>query len=140
MTWSYGPGYWTENGDEKQLAYYEDISDTVDALIITNDDIAGFIPTGTAIQNLRTSSLGNDITRDDTHLTYGIGRYTAALTWAKYFTDLDLSLIDGSVAYKGDRTEYEAEIKANIDLIKEAVSNAIIAPLKVTASENTSAE
>ena len=44
MTWSYGPGYWAENGDEKQLAYYEDISDTVDALIITNDDIAGFKP------------------------------------------------------------------------------------------------
>ena len=78
MTWSYGPGYWAENGDEKQLAYYEDISDTVDALIITNDDIAGFIPTGAAIQNLRTSSLGGDITRDDTHLTYGIGGYTTA--------------------------------------------------------------
>ena len=140
MTWSYGPGYWTENGAEKQIAYYEDIAQTVDSLIVTNSDIAGFIPTGTAIQNLRTSSLGNDITRDDTHLTYGIGRYTAALTWALYLTDLDLSLIDGSVAYKGDRTEYEAEIMANIELIKEAARNAVIAPLKVTESRYTAAE
>ena len=38
------------------------------------------VPYGTAIQNLRASSLNNeyDLTRDGTHLGYGLARYTAA--------------------------------------------------------------
>lgn len=38
------------------------------------------IPYGTAIENLRSSSLNNDydLTRDGLHLAYGLGRYTAA--------------------------------------------------------------
>lgn len=38
------------------------------------------IPYGTAIENLRSSSLNNeyDLTRDGTHLAYGLGRYAAA--------------------------------------------------------------
>lgn len=38
------------------------------------------IPYGTAIENLRSSSLNNeyDLTRDGVHLAYGLGRYTAA--------------------------------------------------------------
>ena len=38
------------------------------------------IPYGTAVENLRSSSLNNeyDLTRDGLHLAYGLGRYTAA--------------------------------------------------------------
>ena len=38
------------------------------------------IPYGTAIEDLRSSSLNNeyDLTRDGLHLAYGLGRYTAA--------------------------------------------------------------
>ena len=38
------------------------------------------IPYGTAIENLRSSSLNNeyDLTRDGLHLAYGLGRYAAA--------------------------------------------------------------
>lgn len=38
------------------------------------------IPYGTAIENLRSSSMNNeyDLTRDGLHLAYGLGRYTAA--------------------------------------------------------------
>ena len=40
------------------------------------------IPSGTAIQNLRMTSVwGANITRDGFHLNYGIGRYTASCTW-----------------------------------------------------------
>ena len=40
------------------------------------------IPTGTTLQNLRTSSLNNamDLTRDTYHMDYGISRYAAAAT------------------------------------------------------------
>ena len=39
------------------------------------------IPAGTAIQNARTSSLGDSFCRDGYHLEPNYGRYTAACTW-----------------------------------------------------------
>lgn len=44
------------------------------------------IPYGTAIENLRSSSLNNeyDLTRDGTHLGYGLCRYTAACCYYEY--------------------------------------------------------
>lgn len=47
------------------------------------DGIDIIIPTGTAIQIARHSALETpyDLTRDGTHLCYGIGRYIAACTW-----------------------------------------------------------
>ena len=40
------------------------------------------IPTGTAIQNARSSYLGDTLHRDNKHLSYGIGRYIASMTTA----------------------------------------------------------
>lgn len=39
------------------------------------------VPSGTAIQNGRTSSLGDTFNRDGYHLEVNYGRYTAACTW-----------------------------------------------------------
>ena len=39
------------------------------------------IPSGTAIQNLRSSYIGQNVNRDGHHLGMVTGRYTAALTW-----------------------------------------------------------
>ena len=39
------------------------------------------IPSGSAIQNARTSSMGDVFNRDGYHLEYTYGRYTAACTW-----------------------------------------------------------
>ena len=46
--------------------------------------ISTIIPSGTAIQNARTTALGQDskaLTRDGLHLTLGVGRYIAAMSW-----------------------------------------------------------
>ena len=40
------------------------------------------IPTGTAVQNARSSYLGDTLHRDRKHLSYGMGRYIAAMTAA----------------------------------------------------------
>lgn len=40
------------------------------------------IPTGTAVQNARSSYFGDTLHRDYKHLTYGLGRYIAAMTVA----------------------------------------------------------
>lgn len=39
------------------------------------------IPSGTAIQNARTSFLGDHLNRDGYHLDVGVGRFTAACAW-----------------------------------------------------------
>ena len=44
------------------------------------------IPTGTAIQNGRTSYVGDRFCRDGYHLSFLLGRYTASLTWLEVIT------------------------------------------------------
>ena len=48
--------------------------------VLDQTDVEQIIPTGTVLQNLRTSSLNNDmdLTRDGYHMDYGLSRYAAA--------------------------------------------------------------
>ncbi len=48
--------------------------------VLAETDVEMIIPTGTALQNLRTSSLNTDLdlTRDGYHMDYGLARYAAA--------------------------------------------------------------
>lgn len=53
--------------------------------MMQRDGIDIIIPTGTAIQMARHSTLNNatELTRDNTHLCYGVGRYIAACCWVQ---------------------------------------------------------
>lgn len=77
--WSYYKDY-TDN--PKGIIGWYDLS-SVTKEQINKDGIDIIIPTGTAIQNARGSSLNtaHDITRDGHHLAFGVGRYIAACTW-----------------------------------------------------------
>ena len=79
------------------------------------------------MRNIRTSPLGDTLTRDGFHLSYGIGRYTAALTWLAYFTGCDIDKITAVPS------SYP-EINDNIVYIKEAVKAAIANPFEITES------
>ena len=48
--------------------------------MLDQTDVEQIIPTGTVLQNLRTSPLNNemDLTRDGYHMDYGLSRYAAA--------------------------------------------------------------
>lgn len=72
---------WSEP-NKKSAANWEKICNVVKTQIL-NKDISIIIPTGTAIQNARCSSLNDagQLTRDHHHLSYGKGRYIAAATW-----------------------------------------------------------
>ncbi len=59
---------------------YESLLDAIDrAADLVDIDI--IIPSGTAIQNGRTSCIGDHFNRDGYHLETTYGRYTAACTW-----------------------------------------------------------
>ncbi len=59
------------------------------------------IPTGTAIQNARNTSLHTpaELTRDYTHLCYGTGRHIAALAWVQtlFAPVFNISILDNTV-------------------------------------------
>lgn len=120
MTWAYQgnsthPGFANYNFNQKQM--YEKILGALNECILPKDDLVGIIPSGMAIQKLRESYLGDTVTRDGFHLSYGIGRYTAALTWFRRLTGADISDITAIP------DEYP-EIREHLEIIKEAANYA----------------
>ncbi|MDD4777036.1 MAG: DUF4886 domain-containing protein [Fermentimonas sp.] len=83
QTWAYAEdsnhfGFPTYNND--QMTMYNAIVDAVwKAKDATSVDLV--VPAGTAIQNGRTSYIGDRFTRDGYHLNLTIGRFTASCAW-----------------------------------------------------------
>ncbi|MBE6701158.1 MAG: DUF4886 domain-containing protein [Ruminococcaceae bacterium] len=133
MTWAYAqnsthghfPRY---NSDQNTM--YSAITDAVQSAVLTNTDIEGVIPTGTAVQNLRSSYVGDTLNRDNSHLSYSQGRYVAAMTWYAYLTGGKVEAVD----WVPDEYGYIAD---DLDAIYEAVNNAIKSPFEATASKFT---
>jgi hypothetical protein len=74
--------YWDDysmNDQKSSYTRWQMISESVQWLT-NNYDINLVVPCGTALENLRMSSQNNDydLTRDGTHLAYGLGRYVAS--------------------------------------------------------------
>ncbi len=136
MTWAYQgnsghqdfPKY-----DRNQMTMYNAIVNTTQKLIVGNLNVEGYIPSGTAIQNLRTSYLGDTLTRDGYHLSTDIGRYTAALVWYKELWGADITDLTTVPKKFGN-------VAQHLSAIKEAVNNAIANPFEVTASTFTERE
>ena len=92
QTWSYSqnsthgefPKY-----DSNQMTMYNMICDAVSQMYNDCLSVAGVIPSGTAIQNARTSYLGDTFNRDGYHLEVNYGRFTAACTWFEALTGKD---------------------------------------------------
>ena len=125
MTWAYQqnsthsafPKY---NSD--QMTMYSAIVSTVQSKVVGTAGIQGVIPSGTTIQNLRTSSLGDTLTADGYHLKDSYGDYAAALTWYCY-------LLKG----KPEDVSYRpSSIEGHFDEIAESVTNAIASPYWIT--------
>ena len=83
QTWAYAStsrhsGF--KNYNCNQLTMYQAIADALKKAAKANK-IKIVIPSGTAIQNARTSFIGDHLNRDGYHLDVKVGRYTAACTW-----------------------------------------------------------
>lgn len=131
MTWAYQansthPDFPKYNRD--QMAMYNAIVDTVGEKILTNDGIAGVIPAGTAIQNLRTSYIGDTMTIDGHHLNHSHGRYTAALAWYAAITGGSPEAVTWFPAGYTSLSDH-------FTVISEAVRNAVETPYSVTKSK-----
>ncbi len=130
MTWAYqGDSSHSDfvNYDNDQATMYGAITDAVQEQILTRAAFDTVIPAGTAVQNVRTSYLGDTLTRDGYHLSYTVGRYIASLTWVKSLTGWDISRID----WVPDDSTMSPEV---LDMIRESVLAAVETPYEVTPS------
>ncbi len=130
MTWAYQQDHKEEYFDNyncDQMTMYKAIVNAVKSKAITEDLIDGMIPTGTTIQNMRTSYLGDTLTRDTSHLSYDFGRYAAGLTWLKAITGIAPEAVDWVPS------SYPT-LSSHRDMINQAVNSAVKTPFAVTAS------
>lgn len=125
MTWAYSKdsnhGAFPDYGKDQMRMYREIVAATQAADKIEKFDI--IIPSGTAIQNARTSKLGDTLNRDGYHLQLTYGRYTAACTW--YEAIFGKSVVGNSYV-PSTMSELEKRIA------QEAAHAAILNPYTVT--------
>ena len=97
--------YWDEYENNKEQSSYGRWKLICEAVqrVQSNYKIDFIIPYGTAVENLRASSLNNeyDLTRDGTHCGYGLCRYTAACCYyeALIAPRTGISVLGNSVRY-----------------------------------------
>lgn len=131
MTWAYQqnashadfPKY-----DNSQIKMYESILNAVENKVLSNEAIYKVVSNGTAIQNARTSYVGDTLTRDGFHLSLDLGRYIAGLTF--FCTVTEISVED--VTYAPDGVDEELRKVAT-----ESAINAIVYPFEITNSRHT---
>ena len=135
QTWAYQQGttataFGTYNYD--QMTMYNAIMNCLETQVL-NKNFVAIIPNGTAIQNARTSTIGDTFSRDQhNHLSYGAGRYIASMNLVSVLTGRDMSTLtwkptDSGFNYSLTETE--------INICKESVANAIANPFKITKSK-----
>lgn len=126
MTWTFSKKYRNEcysvyNFD--QTFMYDSICTAVKDKILSSGDFSVLIPVGTAIQNLRTSYIGDRLNRDGRHLN-DLGKYTAAMTFVR---SLGFGIDFVSWIPKSEKIS-----KAYLPAVKAAVNDAISSPLSLT--------
>ena len=108
MTWAYAQDCQSKNFayyDYKQRQMYSAIVSTMLGVMPTIGQ-PRIIPSGTAIQLVR-HRLGDILCRDGMHLSYTLGRYTAACTWCEFLTG---KIVDGNPYDPEGISEVEAQI------------------------------
>ena len=125
QTWAYAQnsdhgGFKRYGNSQKQM--YDAINGALKQVIkdIHPDVI---VPSGTAIQNARTSSIGDNMNRDGYHLNLLYGRYTAACTWFQAI--FKRSVVGNSYAPDGVTAEQKT-------IAQKAASAAVKHKFKVT--------
>lgn len=135
MTWAFRDGYVDESFanyyNNDQMTMYQAILDTIREKVAGRPEIEGLIPSCTAIQNVRTSYLKNEIHRDSLHLNT-MGRVITGYTWYSYLTGIKLDglKLTGATNDKRWTSRFPDQRLTRQDAlaIAEAVNNAVAEP------------
>lgn len=125
QTWAYAPhsthAGFANYGKDQQRMYQAIMKASAQAKKEFHFDL--LVPSGTAIQDARTTFLGDDLTRDGYHLNLHIGRFIAACTWFE-------SLFDEEAPT--DRYHPEQVTPEEAEVARQAAHAAVKRPFKVT--------
>ena len=118
MTWAYqadsGHSAFV-NYNRDQLTMYNSIVSAVKKEVVEDNGIEIVAPAGTAIQNARTSFIGDTLTRDGYHLSHSLGCYIAGLAFFHELTGIsieNLTYAPGGVNEKQRAVAIESAINA----------------------------
>ena len=107
MTWAYADDFASDNfktyGYDQRRMYDAIVGAVLQVLPAVG--ISQVIPSGIAIQLLR-YRLGNIANRDGYHLSYTLGRYTAACTWCEFLTG---RIVDGNAYHPDTMSDEDAQ-------------------------------
>lgn len=146
MIWSFSQGcdLWSgmyhkdpNTGKYSQMVMYNNITTITQDKVQNHEDINRIIPSATAIQNARSSFMGDTFNMPDAtqggsdgyHLN-DYGDYVAALTWYCHYSGDNAQIMAGYLG-NGEVLNLTAE---EFQAIAEAVNNAIDIPFAVTES------
>ena len=118
MTWAYD-----RSKNSRQNYMYTHIVSSVKEKVEAQSDFAAIIPCGTAIQNARTSFVGDTMTTDGMHLNT-LGQYIAGLTLVHKLTGLSID----NISYSAGLTDNKVAVAI------ESVKNAVAKPYEITKS------
>lgn len=140
MTWAYQGDstqkVFAETFSSDQMAMYESILSATKEKVVPRTDFAAIIPTGTAVQNARTSYFGDTLTKDTYHLN-NLGRAIAAYTVFSILTGKELTEVNLGPVNCYDLPQNLELSDSDRQVIIESVNNAIKNPWEVTPSVYT---
>lgn len=133
MTWAFQhdctqPTF-ASNYQRNQLKMYSMIVNAYKECVLPETRIVGMIPNATALQNARTSFVGDNLTRDGYHMNYTLGRYITALTYFCAITGVDPERVPYVPSL-----DITPEVRA---MAIDSVRDAMRYPYKVTKSTHT---
>lgn len=134
MTWAYAKdanhsGFPRYNRDQNLM--FNKILETTQTKVVTNPNIDFIIPSGTAIQNVRETRVGDTLTQDGYHLN-GIGKYIAGLMWIKQITNVDVFKVGYYPAGLG--------IYGFLTEIRKGVNDAYHKPFELTLGDGSTVD
>lgn len=128
MNWAYQANadndVFVKEYGSNQEEMYNSIVDVVKNTVVVNGNISGVIPTGTAVQNMRTSFVGDNLTLNGANLTYTLGRYVAAVCFAR------------GLGVNIDKLSYKpfSDMDYYLPIVVESANNAADNPYSITKS------
>ena len=124
--------YHTVFGGDQMYMYTENLR-AAKELILPRGDFAALIPSGTAIQNARTSYFGDTLTRDTYHLN-NLGRVISGYAMWAALTGKELTQISLGPVSCADVPQELILTEKDRQVILECVNNAFNNPWEVTPS------
>lgn len=122
QTWAYENSAFENEPDNSQQQMYENIVAAVNAAV-KEADIKIVIPTGTAVQNARTTYLETSLNRDYLHLSMTTGRYLASCVWFETLSGKEVT---------GNSYHPESITPATAEICQKAAHYACLTPDSVT--------